>query len=45
MYKLIEFLKMMGNPQEELQTDKHAKYFVRFLKLLPARLSSHDSTR
>jgi len=45
MYKLIEFLKMMGNPQEELHSDKHAKYFVRFLKLLPARLSSHDSTR
>ncbi|XP_005176475.1 geranylgeranyl transferase type-1 subunit beta [Musca domestica] len=24
---------------------KHAKYFVRFLHLLPARLASHDSTR
>lgn len=45
MYRLIEFLKMMGNPQDELHADKHAKYFVRFLKLLPGRLSSHDSTR
>ncbi|XP_075152131.1 geranylgeranyl transferase type-1 subunit beta [Haematobia irritans] len=24
---------------------KHAKYFVRFLHILPARLASHDSTR
>lgn len=24
---------------------KHAKFFVRFLHLLPARLASHDSTR
>lgn len=24
---------------------RHAKYFKRFLELLPAKLSSHDSTR
>ncbi|XP_055373445.1 geranylgeranyl transferase type-1 subunit beta [Condylostylus longicornis] len=28
-----------------VQIEKHAKYFARFLKLLPARLSSHDCTR
>lgn len=28
-----------------VQIEKHAKYFIRFLKLLPARLSSHDCTR
>lgn len=30
---------------EEILFPKHAKYFVRFLNILPARLASHDSTR
>ncbi|XP_058448420.1 geranylgeranyl transferase type-1 subunit beta [Malaya genurostris] len=29
----------------EIATLRHAKYFVRFLNILPARLASHDSTR
>lgn len=32
-------------PAEEILFQKHAKYFVRFLNILPARLASHDSTR
>jgi len=35
----------MGNPQEELHSYKHARYFLQFLNTLPSRLSSHDSTR
>lgn len=31
--------------QEKLEPEKHAKYFLRFLQLLPPRLASHDSTR
>ncbi|XP_053694696.1 geranylgeranyl transferase type-1 subunit beta [Sabethes cyaneus] len=30
---------------EEIAVLRHAKYFVRFLNILPARLASHDSTR
>uniref|UniRef100_A0A182QX37 Geranylgeranyl transferase type-1 subunit beta n=1 Tax=Anopheles farauti TaxID=69004 RepID=A0A182QX37_9DIPT len=30
---------------EEVEFRKHAKYFIRFLHTLPARLASHDSTR
>lgn len=29
----------------EFARKRHAQYFQRFLKLLPARLSSHDSNR
>lgn len=31
--------------QEPVLYKKHAKYFLQFLNLLPARLASHDSTR
>lgn len=38
-----------GNAQlainPEFARKRHAQYFQRFLKLLPARLSSHDSNR
>lgn len=34
-----------ANEGEDIQFLKHAKYFVRFLNILPARLASHDSTR
>uniref|UniRef100_A0A2M4BRN7 Geranylgeranyl transferase type-1 subunit beta n=1 Tax=Anopheles marajoara TaxID=58244 RepID=A0A2M4BRN7_9DIPT len=30
---------------EEVEYQKHAKYFKRFLNILPERLASHDSTR
>lgn len=30
---------------DDLLKKKHAKYFLRFLNLLPPRLASHDSTR
>lgn len=29
----------------KLSREKHIKYFLRFLKILPGRLSSHDTTR
>ncbi|XP_036328828.1 geranylgeranyl transferase type-1 subunit beta-like [Rhagoletis pomonella] len=38
-------LTIEGEKQEPALLQKHAKFFVRFLNLLPARLASHDSTR
>ncbi|XP_050321538.1 geranylgeranyl transferase type-1 subunit beta [Bactrocera neohumeralis] len=38
-------LNIEGVKQEPALLKKHAKFFVRFLNLLPARLASHDSTR
>lgn len=35
----------MGDTTIEVCYKKHAKFFTRFLNLLPARLASHDSTR
>lgn len=54
MYKLIQYIKeltMSGYTFENIADAmvvtrrKHAKYFLRFLNLLPPRLASHDSTR
>ncbi|XP_067624364.1 geranylgeranyl transferase type-1 subunit beta isoform X2 [Eurosta solidaginis] len=38
-------LTIESEKQEPALLQKHAKFFVRFLNLLPARLASHDSTR
>ncbi|XP_053958484.1 geranylgeranyl transferase type-1 subunit beta [Anastrepha ludens] len=38
-------LNIEGEKREPALLQKHAKFFVRFLNLLPARLASHDSTR
>lgn len=35
----------MNSNQNHLEIKKHAKYFLRFLNLLPPRLASNDSTR
>lgn len=53
MYKLIEYIKdltMSGYTFENLNTAGvqkkfHARYFLRFLHMLPPRLASHDSTK
>lgn len=45
MYKLIEYLRIMSVYNTDCSNKKHAKYFKRFLELLPARLALHDSTR
>lgn len=40
-----DVVNIEGVKQEPALLQKHAKFFVRFLNLLPARLASHDSTR
>lgn len=53
MYKLIEYIKdltMSGYSFENVNGNGvhkkvHARYFMRFLNLLPPRLASHDSTK
>ena len=50
MYKIIEsdsenLLKMNNEENKNLAHRQHVKYFLRFLNVLPASLSSHDTTR
>lgn len=43
--RLLDFLLEMPVEKNDVEIKKHAKYFSRFLNLLPSSLSSHDSTR
>lgn len=38
-------LSVEQRPQPEVVIKRHARYFKRFLELLPAKLALHDSTR
>lgn len=39
------FTPLLAAGQPEVVIKRHAKYFKRFLELLPAKLALHDSTR